>query len=375
MKLAHCLSILASLACSLGTLGQAPEKRPEPGAAVAPPATPNTDPLVVEAIVNAPPAELWRVFTTADGYRNLGVAKAEIDLRVGGLMRSHYNPEGVLGDEGTIQNQIISFEPMRMISFRIHTPPKGFPFKEAWKSTWSVATFTDLGDGRTHVRLATMGYGPDEESQKMRAFFEAGNGWVMKKLVAVYDANAQPATGAAHAESPLAPIELQAVVSAPREEAWTMYTTSAGWKKFLGVESVIEPVPGGRFEVYFSMDRPEGARGSEGCKVLSLDPGVMFSYSWNAPPHLPNARAERTWVVVNFDELAGDRTRVRIKHMGFAEKAAEHPEHGEEWKKTRAYFAGAWPKVLAMLQVRLEHPNAPTGDSAPISSAPSSGSR
>lgn len=354
MKLAHCLSILASLACSLGTLGQAPEKRPEPGAAVAPPATPNTDPLVVEAIVNAPPAELWRVFTTADGYRNLGVAKAEIDLRVGGLMRSHYNPEGVLGDEGTIQNQIISFEPMRMISFRIHTPPKGFPFKEAWKSTWSVATFTDLGDGRTHVRLATMGYGPDEESQKMRAFFEAGNGWVMKKLVAVYDTNAQPATGAAHAESPLAPIELQAVVSAPREEVWKAYTTSAGWKEFLGVESKIEARPGGAFEIYFSMTPPAGQRGSEGCTVLSLDPGAMISYSWNAPPKLAHAREKHTWVVVTFEELSGNSTRVKIKQMGFAEQAAAEPAHEQEWKDTRAYFANAWPNVLRALRERFE---------------------
>jgi len=359
MLLVHAL--LASTLTMLSTM-QPPEKRPEPTSQSPAPAAVNTDPLVVEAIVNAPPAELWRVFTTGEGFTNLGVAKAEIDLRVGGLMRSHYNPQGVLGDEGTIVNEILAYEPERMISFRIHTPPKGFSFMNAWKGTWSVATFADLGDGRTHVRLAGMGYTADEESQKMRAFFEAGNGWVMKKLQSMYDASAATPAGAAHAANPLAPIEEQIIVSAPREEAWRMYTTSAGWKKFLGVESVIEPVPGGRFEVYFSMARPEGSRGSEGCKVLSLDPGVMLSYSWNAPPHLPNARAERTWVVVNFDELAGDRTRVRIKHMGFAEKAAEHAEHEEEWRKTRAYFADAWPKVLAMLQVRLEHPNAPTGE-------------
>ncbi len=363
MPLAHVL--VASLLTMLSPAQppqKSPDARPEPSAAAPAPATINTDPLVHEATVNAPPEELWRVFTTGEGFRNLGVAKAEIDLRVGGQIRAHYSPQGVLGDEGTIVNEILAYEPERMISFRIHTPPKGFPFMEAYKGTWSVATFTDLGDGRTHVRLAGMGYTAGEESQKMRAFFETGNAYVLKKLQAAYDSSAAPPSGPAHAADPLGPIELQAVILATREEAWKMYTTSAGWKKFLGVNSKIEAEVGGPFEIYFGADNPEGSRGSEGCKVLSLDPGAMLSYSWNAPPHLPNARAERTWVVVNFDELSGNRTRVRVKHMGFAEKAAEHPEHGEEWRKTRAYFAAAWPKVMAMFQARLEHPGAPTGD-------------
>jgi len=343
-----------ALLLPLISLAQTTDKRPEPSGAAAIPAIVSTDPLIHEAIVNAPPAELWRVFTTGDGFKNLGVAKAEIDLSVGGLMRSHYDPKGELGDPGTIQNQIISFEPERMISFRIHKPPAGFPFKEAWKSTWSVATFTDLGDGRTHVRLSTMGYGADEESRKMKAFFEAGNAWVLKKLQSVYDKDVKMGMGAAHAENPLAPIEVQAVIAAPREEVWKTYTTSAGWKSFVGVESKIEARPGGPFEVYFSMQPPEGSRGSEGCTVLSLDPGAMISYSWNAPPKLAHARQKRTWVVVTFEELSGNSTRVRLKHMGFAEQAAENTPHEQEWKDTRAYFANAWPSVLGKLKERFE---------------------
>src|SRR6185436_14124710 len=61
--------------------------------------TADTTPLVHEAIVNAPPSEVWKVWTTNEGFKKLGVAHAEVDYRVGGLMRSHYNPKGVLGDE------------------------------------------------------------------------------------------------------------------------------------------------------------------------------------------------------------------------------------------------------------------------------------
>lgn len=140
--------------------------------------------FVNEGVIDAPIQKVWDVFTTNEGFKALGVAKAEVDFRVGGLMRSHYSDAGVIGDENTIQNRILAYEPMRMVAFRIDTPPKQFPFKEAWKRTWSVVTLLDLGGGKTHIRIASMGYGSDEESLAMRKFFEQGNGHVVKTLQA-----------------------------------------------------------------------------------------------------------------------------------------------------------------------------------------------
>ena len=136
------------------------------------PVVADASPLVLEAVVNAPVAEVWKVFSTPEGFKRLGVAQCDMDFRIGGAIRTHYNPEGVLGDEGTIESEILAFEPERMIAFRVRKPPKDFPFSEdTWKGTWTVATFTDLGGGRTHVRLTGMGYTTAEESQTMRAFF------------------------------------------------------------------------------------------------------------------------------------------------------------------------------------------------------------
>jgi hypothetical protein len=69
-----------------------------------------------------------------------------------------------------------------MIAIRIARPPKSFPFKEAWKRTWTVVTLTDLGGGQTQIRAASVGYGTDEESVKMRQFFKDGNALTLKKL-------------------------------------------------------------------------------------------------------------------------------------------------------------------------------------------------
>ena len=69
-----------------------------------------------------------------------------------------------------------------MIAIRIERPPRSFRFKEAWKNTWTVVTLTDLGNSQTHIRVASMGYGTDEESAAMRKFFESGNASTLKTL-------------------------------------------------------------------------------------------------------------------------------------------------------------------------------------------------
>jgi uncharacterized protein YndB with AHSA1/START domain len=307
------------------------------------------EPQVTEAIVNAPAAEVWNVFSTAAGFKKLGVAQCEMDFRIGGLIRTHYDPQGVLGDEGTIENEILAYEPQRMMAFRIHKPPAKFPFPLAWRSTWNVVTLSDLGDGRTHVRLAGLGYDESEESQKMRQFFEKGNAWVLQHLQQQFDPAAPSPSGPAHADDPLAPIHHERVIELPRSEIWRLLTTNDGWRRLFEAEARIELRPGGPFEILFDPSAPQGQQGSEGCTVLSFIPDEMLSFTWNAPPNFARARQRRTWVVVRLDELAPTRTRVRLDHQGFGQQAAETPDARAEWEGVRAYFLQAWARVLGTL--------------------------
>jgi uncharacterized protein YndB with AHSA1/START domain len=197
------------------------------------------------------------VFSTADGFTKLGVAKADMDFRPGGLIRSTYDPAQPLDGEGAIQTEIVAFEPMRVLVTRIHRPPKGFPFADAWRQVWTVISLADLGEGRTSVRVAMVGYGPDSESQAMREFFRTGNEWVIGKLQSAYAATPPP-TGPAHADEPLAPVDVQAVVAADRERVWRTFTTSEGWHDFLGAQANIGARPGEPFEVFFNPQAPRG---------------------------------------------------------------------------------------------------------------------
>jgi len=136
------------------------------------------------------------------------------------------------------------------------------------------------------------------------------------------------------------------VVQASVDDAWQAWTTMEGVTAFFAPQASVELAVGGDFEMYFDPKMPEGKRGSEGCKILSFVPGEMLSFTWNAPPHMPAVRLERTWVVLYFQPLEEKKTRISLVHLGW--------QVGEEWQKALQYFDKAWEVVLGRLQYRFE---------------------
>jgi uncharacterized protein YndB with AHSA1/START domain len=146
----------------------------------------SADIIVTEAVIDAPVAEVWRVWTTKEGIESWMVAKTEIDLRVGGTWRTSYNRSSNLDDDESIRHTILAFDPLKMFSMRTVKPPKNFPFPNAIVKTWTVVYFEPAGASKTKITAHMLGFTDDEESQKMRAFFEVGNRTTMDSLVKKY---------------------------------------------------------------------------------------------------------------------------------------------------------------------------------------------
>src|SRR5580698_222612 len=72
----------------------------------------------ISAIVPAPPAEVFRVFTTPQGWNRLGVPFAAVDFRVGGIIETNYAATAHAGQADNIKNQILAYVPGRMIALR-----------------------------------------------------------------------------------------------------------------------------------------------------------------------------------------------------------------------------------------------------------------
>ena len=138
--------------------------------------------LVTEAVIDAPREQVWKAFATKEGQESWNVAHAEIDCRVGGKMLTHYDAKGKIGDADTIENIILALDPGHMMTIQVGTPPAQFPYKDAIKNVWTVIYLEEIGSKRTRVRIVGNGYGTDEQSQKLRGFFDNGNTYTLKKL-------------------------------------------------------------------------------------------------------------------------------------------------------------------------------------------------
>ena len=64
----------------------------------------------------------------------------------------------------------------------------------------------------------------------------------------------------------------------------------------------------------------------------------MLSFSWNAPPELPAAREQFTFVVIRLTELDNKHTQVNVTHIGWGDEG--------EWNTAFDYFKRAWLKVV-----------------------------
>ena len=139
-------------------------------------------------------------------------------------------------------------------------------------------------------------------------------------------------------------IDKEVVVAAPIETVWPSWTSKAGIESFFAPEAEIDPRVGGAFHIHMDPLAQPGAKGADDMRFMALQPPTMLSFDWNAPPSLPEARTQRTFVVVRLAAIDGKSNRVTLHHTGWGS--------GGEWDKTYAYFDRAWDYVLGNLKKR-----------------------
>lgn len=136
-------------------------------------------------------------------------------------------------------------------------------------------------------------------------------------------------------------VAVATTVDAPVEDVWWAWTTDAGIRSWLVDDSRVELAVGGAYEWYFLTDADPGSQGSEGCRVIGYQEPTLLTFTWNAPPQLPLARAQRTVVLLRLRPVEVDRTRVELTQVGWGD--------GGEWDQAFDYFDAAWRRVLERL--------------------------
>ena len=133
-------------------------------------------------------------------------------------------------------------------------------------------------------------------------------------------------------------IFLEIEINTSLSEVWNAWTTKEGIQSFFSPDCFVELKEGGSYENYFNPDANPGERGGEGNKILAIQPQKMLSFTWNAPPHLPKVRNQRTHVCIRFTKIEKNKTKVSLHHDGWGT--------GGQWDEAFEYFQIAWGKVV-----------------------------
>jgi uncharacterized protein YndB with AHSA1/START domain len=133
-------------------------------------------------------------------------------------------------------------------------------------------------------------------------------------------------------------ISFQISIPASQTDVWRAWTTEEGVITFFAPACKIDLKPGGAYEMYFNLDAPPGEQGGEGMIILAIQPESLLSFTWNAPPNLPDVRGQMTHVVISLEEKSPQETLVHLKHDGWGE--------GSDWDQAFDYFIRAWGEIV-----------------------------
>lgn len=129
--------------------------------------------MVHEAIVDAPPAEVWAAISTVAGWKSWAVPVAWASAP--DMIETSYSAAARPGDPSTIRQQILIRVPERLMVFRTVKAPAGFPDFDTYAKVVNAFELEPAGDGRTRVRLTGSGYADSEAGKRLLGFFESGN--------------------------------------------------------------------------------------------------------------------------------------------------------------------------------------------------------
>lgn len=117
--------------------------------------------LTWELVVPAPVQDVWEAWTTAEGVASWAAPAGYVDLRRGGSWEAHFDPSRPPGQRGSDANEIVDFDPERLLVIRAGAPQQ-FPTVRAEKTTFYL-TLTPVGRHHTLVQGIQSGWkdGPE----------------------------------------------------------------------------------------------------------------------------------------------------------------------------------------------------------------------
>jgi len=140
--------------------------------------------LIQDFTIKAPIESVWKAYTTKKGWESWAVPLAEVDLKVGGFIKTNYNKDGEIGDKTTIVTHIINYVPKKLLTLQAEITDN-FPefMKEDAKNFYNVIYFDTLKNGETNVKSYGIGYKNNPKYLALMKYFISANEKTLMNLI------------------------------------------------------------------------------------------------------------------------------------------------------------------------------------------------
>ncbi len=133
------------------------------------------------------------------------------------------------------------------------------------------------------------------------------------------------------------------------KSAFSMFTVSELLETWLTEKACVEPILGGNYELFWSLENPE-VDSTIGCKITGLEKNKFISFNWKGPKEFNsfmNFADPLTHVIVFFSQNDDnpDKTNIHLFHTGWRSDS--------DWQTAREYFQTAWSRAIQGLKEKI----------------------
>ena len=134
--------------------------------------------------VKEPVDSVWNAYTTKEGWENWAVPLAEVDLKVGGFIKTNYNAQGKIGDSTTIVTHIINYVPKKLLTLQAELTDN-FPefMKKDAQDFYNIIYLDELENGYTNIKSFGIGYKNDPKYLSLMNYFIIANEKTLINLI------------------------------------------------------------------------------------------------------------------------------------------------------------------------------------------------
>ena len=185
MKSLH-ISIILCLVWTSFTFGQEKEK-PKQERVVSTIDSTDSSGLVLiqEFTVDAPIDAVWEAYTTKQGWESWAVPFAEVNLKVGGVIKTNYSKTAAIDDSTTIVTHIINYVPKKLITLQAKITDNFSEFmKQEADDFYNVIYLDEVESGKTNVKSYGIGYKNTPKYLSLMEYFIPANEMTLLNLIA-----------------------------------------------------------------------------------------------------------------------------------------------------------------------------------------------